>query len=145
MAETTIENRICQTCGVEVRPNTLFCYNCGKSVALEIVQDLPQKGDVSNVGFQENNAQGQENGSGQTQATVVRDTIDKPIPKPIPGEEPKLRSAAAMRRKSKSLQPKQVEIIWEEHENAPNIWFILAAVLLTLFAFGVLYLTTYYK
>ena len=143
MVETAIENRICQTCGAEVRPNTLFCYNCGKSVAPEIVQDLPRKRDGGDVEFRENNAPGQKNDLGQTESTVLRETIDEPIP--ILSEEPKLKSAAAMRRQPKSVQPKRVEIIWEEHANAPNGWFILAAILLTLFAFGILYLTAYYK
>ena len=145
MAETTVENQICQTCGVDVRPKTLFCYNCGKSVAPEIVQDLPEPKNIVDEQFRENIAEGKENGAGQSKVTDARETVDKPIPKPTVAEEPKLKSATAMRRKPKTFQPKRVEIIWEEHENAPNGWFIFAAILLTLFAAGILYLTTYFK
>lgn len=145
MAETTVENRICQSCGADVRPDTLFCYNCGKSVAPEIVQDLPQRKNITDEPFRENVVEGKENGSGLGRVTVVRGAFDKPIAKPISGEEPKLKSAAAMRRRPKSTQPKQVEVIWEEHENAPNGWFIFAAILLALFAAGILYLATQYK
>lgn len=154
MAETTVENRICQNCGAEVRPNSLFCYSCGKSVAPEIVADFPPR----------------KNGDGadEIKSTMVAEPVEKPIPKPVieseepkieslvegekseskaivKGEEPKLKSAAAMRRRSKSFQPKRVEIIWEEHENAPNVWFILAAILLTAFAAAVFYLAIFSK
>lgn len=35
MAETTLEKATCESCGVDVRENTLFCYNCGTRVAME--------------------------------------------------------------------------------------------------------------
>ena len=137
---TSVENKICHACGSEVRPNALFCYHCGGSVAPEIVESLKDKS-VSNAWFRENIGE-EKNGdnSAPIERTTVVETSDNPIPKPNLPEEPKLKSAAAMRRKSKNLQPKRVEIIWEEYENAPNVWFILAAIFLTLFAVGILYL-----
>jgi hypothetical protein len=45
-----------------------------------------------------------------------------------------------MRKKSKSIQPKKVEVVWEEHEDAPNIWFILVAIFLTIVAVVILFL-----
>lgn len=145
MAETTVENKICAACGAEARPNTLFCYNCGASLAPEIAPEAKNGKDVSDAWFRENIAE-EKNGrqTKQENSTVIEKTADAPIPKLVAVEEPKLKSAAAMRRKSKVYQPKKVEVIWEEHD-APNGWFILAAVLLTLFAVGVLYLTAYLK
>lgn len=32
MEETLVEKRVCRECGADVRPDTAFCYNCGKSV-----------------------------------------------------------------------------------------------------------------
>ncbi len=127
---TSVENKICNNCGTEIRLNAMFCYHCGGSVAPEL--DKP----VSEARFRENINE-QKNGDNSAPIAV---TADEPIPKPALVEEPKLKSAASMRRKSKSFQPKRVEIIWEEHENAPNGWFILAALLLTSLAVGILYL-----
>jgi len=146
MAETTIENRICSGCGSEVRPNALFCYHCGGSVAPEVVVALKDKEAVGNAWFREN-INDEKNGDEPTQIEkpAIEKTSDSPLPKSIVNEEPKLKSAAAMRRRSKSFQPKRIEIIWEEHENAPNGWFIAAAIFLTLFAAGVLYLAIYLR
>lgn len=33
MSETLTETRICDICGAEVRDGSLYCYNCGGSVA----------------------------------------------------------------------------------------------------------------
>ena len=141
MAEARVENRICQSCGADVRPSALFCYHCGGSVEPEIVVALKDRKDFGGERFGEITDE-QKNGgkSEQIKLVVVEEPTAKPISASNPNEEPKLKSAAAMRRKSKSFQPKRVEIIWEEHENAPNGWFIAAAVFLTLFALGILYL-----
>jgi len=142
---TLVENKICNACGSKVRPNALFCYHCGGSLAPEVIAVKDVKA-VSDAQFR-GNAVEEKNGdkSAPIERTTLVETADKPIPKPSLLEEPKLKSAAAMRRKSKNLQPKRVEIIWEEYENAPNVWFILAAILLALFAFGALYLALQYK
>jgi len=137
MAETTVENLTCQACGADVRPNALFCYHCGGSVAPELVVALKDRKDAGNVRFYKI-ADEEKNGD---KSEPIKPTIVAEIEnKPILAEEPKLKSAATMRRRSKSFQPKRVEIIWEEHENAPNGWFIAVAIFLTLFAVGVLFL-----
>jgi len=145
MAETLVENKICHACGSEVRRNALFCYQCGGSVEPEIIA-LKDKESVGDARFRENVGE-EKNGdnSALIEKTFAEETADNPAPKPNLPEEPKLKSAAAMRRKSKSLQPKRVEIIWEEHANAPNGWFILAAIFLTLFAAGILYLALFLR
>jgi hypothetical protein len=130
MAETTVENRVCQNCGADVRPNSLFCYYCGGSLAPKAVVEA-KNGDQP---------------AKRTNALIIKNTTDQPILKRVlPAEEPKLKSAAAMRRKSRRVQPKRIEIIWEEHENAPNGWFVFAAIFLTLFAAGILFLAIYLK
>ncbi|HLM61407.1 MAG TPA: zinc ribbon domain-containing protein [Pyrinomonadaceae bacterium] len=146
MAKTTVKNRACGSCGMDVRSNALFCYHCGSSVAPEVVIALKDKESVSDAWSRENNAE-EKNGNTpeHNSPTIVAKPVDKPIPKPGLTEEPELKSAATMRRKPKSIQPKRVEVIWEEHENAPNAWFIAVTILLTLFAAGVLYLAMYLK
>lgn len=142
---TLVENKICRACGSEVRPNSLFCHSCGGSLAPGVINAKDEKL-VGDVGFRET-TKDEKNGdnSALIERTTVEEIADRPIPKPNLPEEPKLKSAAAMRRKSKNLHPKRVEIIWEEHGNAPNVWFILVAIILTLFALGVLYLALQLK
>ncbi|HMS43231.1 MAG TPA: zinc ribbon domain-containing protein [Pyrinomonadaceae bacterium] len=63
-----------------------------------------------------------------------------------PKEETKLKSAAAMRRKAKIVEKKRIEEYeWEEHENAPNLWFILVALILIAIAGGLFFLAVYVK
>ncbi len=146
MAETLVQNQVCNHCGADVRPTALFCYNCGSSVAPEIVIALKDKESAGEARFRRIIAEGK-NGDKPTQIkqTIVEEAIDKSITQSSVQTETNLKSAAAMRRKSKTIQPRRIEVFWEEHENAPNGWFILAAILLTLTAVGILYLAMYLK
>ena len=113
MAETATEKKVCQKCGVEVRPNTLFCYNCGSAVANDgnvfpTVKDvLLEEERAEKAGFEKKTA---------------RDTT--------------LTSAASLRQKKDSALNKPVEVVWEEPDSAPNPWFLAVALLLTIFAVG---------
>lgn len=128
-----------------MRPNTLFCYNCGESLAPKLSTGAKDEKNVSNAWFRENISE-EKNGDKTIESTsaAIAEATDRPIPKPTLTEEPKLKSAAAMRRQSKAYQPKKVEIIWEEYD-APNGWFILAAIFITLFVVGILFLAIYLK
>ena len=55
----------------------------------------------------------------------------------------KMDSAANLRRRGKSIQKKRVEIVWQEHDNAPNGWFIFFAVFLTILALVIWIISTY--
>ena len=116
-----------------MRKGALFCYNCGSSVAPEI--PLAAKKNGSDDSVEENH----------TPVTTKTNNFDKPIEKPSVSEEPKLKSAASLRKRTKSVQKKRVEIVWEEPESAPNAWFVLVGVLLTLFAVGIWLLAMYLK
>ncbi|MGB4990961.1 MAG: zinc-ribbon domain-containing protein, partial [Pyrinomonadaceae bacterium] len=39
MTEAILEKAVCEQCGVAVRENTLFCYNCGSSVSNDPVDN----------------------------------------------------------------------------------------------------------
>jgi hypothetical protein len=45
-----------------------------------------------------------------------------------------LKTASSLRNRPKPSLRKKVEVSWEAHENAPNIWFLVISILLTLFA-----------
>ncbi len=51
-------------------------------------------------------------------------------------EKPKLKTAAAMRRTPKRIQKKRVEIVWDEPQSPPNIWFLIATLIFALLSVG---------
>jgi uncharacterized membrane protein len=151
MAETIVENQVCSACGADVREGALFCYHCGGAVASEItVAKNDNNKKVSKIPSRRKNSKENENGNQPKQneinqkpairETIVEEAIAKPVEKPTIQNEVKLQSAAAMREKSKIAQPKRIEVIWEEHENTPNVWFVLAAVALTVLVVVILFL-----
>lgn len=156
MAETLVENPVCSACGAEVRAGALFCYNCGGAVASEIVVAKSERNAaIKNAQVQEILHEENAGGDGFKHSEIKLKQKDKKIPAEKVTETPaaksalpevtKLKTAAAMRGKSKLIQPKKVEVIWEERENAPNVWFILVAVGLTVFAAGILFLAIWLK
>jgi hypothetical protein len=48
MSETVLQTAVCDSCGAEVRDESLFCYNCGERVSQEIAvsEPLPEKPEV---------------------------------------------------------------------------------------------------
>ncbi|HEX8367099.1 MAG TPA: zinc ribbon domain-containing protein [Pyrinomonadaceae bacterium] len=147
MTENPVENPVCSACGAPVRPQALFCYNCGSSIAPEIDTSEPR-----DEIFDENKAETQplaaadENYDapiGKPSETLVEDKPEKKSPLPA---ETKLKSAAALRRGARTpAQKKTVEVIWDEPENAPNVWFLVAAFVLALFAVGILLAMLYIR
>lgn len=133
MAETIVKNQVCDACGADIRSEALFCYNCGESVV--------QKA--------------QSNDHKQTDEMVRETIIEEKESKVLTAtkeknntngkKEIKLKSAAALRNKARRVKPKKVEIIWEEHENAPNVWFIAVAVLLLIFTIIIYYIAMILK
>ena len=157
MADIFVKEQVCEACGVEVREGAAFCYNCGSNVTPENLppENNHQSANVISGKFREEVAENEfvaqetevnlpENDVAVTEIIAKKhveepDTTVKDLP------EPELKSAASLRRKPKTIQRKRVEVIWEEHENAPNAWFILVAVLLTLFAGGIWYIAMYLR
>ena len=147
MAETTVKNRICYACGVDVRKGALFCHSCGSTVAPEIPLETKNK-NLNNTWVHQNVAEIEQ----ETKTEVKGDskkipkTKEKTTKKPELQEYIKLDSAAAMRRKPKTFQKKRVEeVVWQEYESAPNVWFIVVTIILTLLAVGIFFLARYLK
>jgi hypothetical protein len=159
MAETLVKNRFCETCGVDVRLGSLFCYNCGGSVTQKkAVENDDKNNNGSESWFREDIASNGANHNkiGQKELEIEKDVknnaatstetvAEKFDEKKSIQEQTKLKSAASLRRQSKNLPRKKVEIIWEEPEAALNRWFIIAAIVLTLFTAGVVYLALHLR
>lgn len=122
MVETATEKKVCPKCGVAVRPNTLFCYNCGSAVV----------------------------GADNAFPTVKDVLLEEEMAERLASEkkssnDAKLTSAASLRKKKDSASSKTVEVVWEEPDSAPNPWFLVVAFLLTIFAAGVFAVMLYIR
>ena len=142
MAATIIEEQNCRACGVDIREGALFCYNCGGSIKYD---DPASSNDepVSDAWFSEDIAEentGEDNSVAETVET--KNAVRK---KRRLNETARLRSAAALRRKSSFQKKKIEEVVWEEHENPSNGWFIAVAVVLTILTAAIFLLAIYLK
>jgi hypothetical protein len=147
MAQTSVENKICNACSAEVRPQALFCYYCGGAITAE-KSPSSDNGSSTSVNSQKLDgetiiklADEKQNIGEEIHVRKKSENLEKQDLQ----DKTRLKSAATLRRKSKTLQPKTVEVIWEEHENAPNVWFISAAVALTILSVAILFLAMYFK
>jgi len=156
MAEIIVENQICETCGADVRPQALFCYNCGGADGVQI-EKTENKTESKNG----NNKSGDVLLKNNFKEEIKEETAEKPANSESNGdvrkievtaetikkdkkadvfEEAKLKSAASLRRKAKSIQPKEIEIVWEEPERISGLRLTLIVLLLSAFAAGVVFL-----
>ncbi len=164
MAETLVKEKICDACGTEVRAQAMFCYNCGSAVAPDVPPDGNNNKKVSNAWFRDDLV-GEQPKEISKQTASLKDEPDEAIitdkdetahiaetenDTEIVEEEKaekrdlsKMDSAANLRRRGKSIQKKRVEVVWEEHDNAPNGWFIFFAVVLTGLAVTIWVISTY--
>jgi hypothetical protein len=168
MAETLVEKKVCRECGAEVRPQTSFCYNCGKSVTETPDRDPAEE--PSSIWFGETIiSDGPEPEPEPTEEpeNAVTEVFEEPVPAepavdpaeyetekierenlepetpsgPDPFDpvhhslpvESGMRSAASIRRKPKTFQRREVEIVWEEYEGKSNLKYILITLLVVLF------------
>jgi uncharacterized Zn finger protein (UPF0148 family) len=168
MAKILVERNICDACGADVRPGSLFCYNCGGAVGEVLTEAATNNNNSKDDGarFQSNLAENSDLKTTRLKKETVEgfdsESIAKPIEKPAAAElsekteaqplekssfneDAKLKSAASLRRKAKNFQRKTVEIVWEEPENAPNKLFPIVAIVLILFVAAIFYLAMYLK
>ncbi len=56
-----------------------------------------------------------------------------------------LKSASALRKRERPTRIKKVEIVWEERDNSPNIWFVVFALILSLLVAALVIIAFYLK
>lgn len=160
MAKKNLKKPVCDACGVDVREGSLYCYNCGGAVAPESKQAgaSPAKTAVSDAWFKDDIAVKNDRQTNKLEAPKTEvvlplveeprsdsPKLDAPIPKPGIYEEARLKSAASMRRKGKSIERKTVEVVWEKPESTPDARFILAALLMSLMVILIFFAAAYLK
>ena len=113
MAEATLEKRDCANCGAEVRPDTQFCYNCGKELS-SAAPDEP-------VGSEKAETDEKDPGLVELERALAASRI-------VPSEsQTKIEAAAAERRRSRSGLRKPLEIVWDGDPGGSS-WIYLISV-----------------
>ena len=154
MAETLVKEKVCNACGAEVRPQAVFCYNCGSAVVPDVtreenktqkfsdewLKDYSPGKDSEEIVSEKTETEGELIEEKRDYDTVV---VEKVVEENEKRDLSKMDSAANLRRRGKSVQKKRIEIVWEEHDNAPNGWFIFFAMILTILALTIWLISTY--
>jgi predicted amidophosphoribosyltransferase len=135
MAEATLEKAICDNCGVDVRENTQFCYNCGKSVV----------GDVDEA----QHTTADSNGTGEPEMSEdARSALDDLALK-LKAEDKDnaelLAQAAAERKKARVKPRRKNEVVWESVEDGSDRIFILTTLLICTIAAAIVFIMVFWK
>lgn len=119
MAEIVAESLICKGCGADIRGGSLFCYNCGQTIA-----DVPDGGAV--------------------EQNLDANAISKNGSTDEPAKTEKLRSAASLRKRAKVFNRQPVEYVWEKR-TGPSVGFVISAIVLSVLAGILLFLALYLR
>jgi hypothetical protein len=151
MSSESVENRVCPSCGEMVRPRALFCYNCGENVAEESSVKVRRKtnDEVSDVWFKDSivaedkkiKPESKKSKRLKKEVAIAAETIIKEEPVEAfekKSSESKLKSAATMRNKAKTVQKQRVEMVWDQPETSSGLWFLLMSIILTALVIGIL-------
>lgn len=122
MADTAV----CEGCGVDVRDESLFCYNCGERIE-------PKLDDVPRPAFIEHTVE---------EVVVAKHEVEPPAT--TPDSKPPLRSAASLRKQRRAFNRQPVEVRWERPKGL-GIGFIVTAIVLTGAAFVLMVIALYLR
>jgi zinc-ribbon domain len=149
MAKALVEIQKCTGCGTEIRAAAQFCFHCGSAVGeVEIPKKNKSTGKLSRkTKYKKKNRDTEIDNEIVEQIEPDQVALDQINEKSATNGNggTKLRSAASIRNKTRRLEQKRVEIYWEEHENAPNKWFIGISIVLVIFTVAILVVATYLK
>lgn len=129
MTEAAIEKEKCSNCGVDVRENTVFCYNCGSPV-LDTEGTEPSERKVALDPDADQKAALDE--------LAKKFRIDEE-------EDDRLAKAAAERRKLRVSNRKMVEYRWEPVDDSSGIWLMLLAIVVAAVAGIIVFLAVFWR
>jgi uncharacterized Zn finger protein (UPF0148 family) len=127
-----VENAVCEKCGVDVRENTLFCYNCGTRVAGEEPAESPAA-----------DLNGTETAVDPTTREALDELAEKFKIEDAPADD-KLARAAAERRRARVSERRTREFEWEPADDAATRPVVMLAILITIIAAVVVVLAVYW-
>ncbi len=129
MVDAVVEKQVCDKCGVDVRENTAFCYNCGASVVSSF-------GEIA--GANGNDAAVDDKARSALDDLAAKFKIDEE-------EDGRLAKAAAERRKARVGNRKSTRYQWQPADESPDLLFILLTVAIVGLAALAVALTVFWK
>ena len=132
MTEVIVEKEVCSGCGVDVREDTLFCYNCGVRVGETARPDA----------LSANNGVG-DNQSAEAKAALLADSKEKL--REGDSTEDKLALAAEKRRKARVTHRSARKIVWEPTGDSSQGLILLLAVSVAIITLVIVVLTVIWK
>jgi hypothetical protein len=124
MPDVLVNERTCAACGVGVRPESQYCYNCGEEIDAAPDSERP------------------------IERPDLAADAEKPILMPTFASKEKsnepLEPASALRRRTRIMELKPREIVWEP-AGGPNVVLIISTLVLVIFAAVVIALALYYR
>ena len=128
MTDTIVEKEVCEQCGVDVRDNTQFCYNCGTARTSERTD-----------GETEVIASNGTSSDSETQAAL--DDLAAKFKIDEPSDDEKLAQAAEQRRKARVVRRQPKQFIWEPADEMSATWILILAIIVAA-AVGLIVLIT---
>jgi len=136
MAETALEKETCRSCGVDVREDTAFCYNCGKPVA-------PQTKEVPLMASEPNGTA--EDSAVEKPGSDLQKDLERMFGTEKISSQDRLAVAAAERKKARIFQQKPRQLVWISADETSNRVYMLITLLITVIAGAIVYITVYLK
>ena len=131
MSRTVFDKAVCDNCGVDVRENTLFCYNCGSPV----IEPAPPAIEESS-----------QNAGAEPGLHAKSGDLAKQIRIEPPTEaETKRAKAAAERKKARTNSRSRRQIVWEPAEDTPDRLLLLVSLLISIVAGVIVVMTILWK
>jgi predicted amidophosphoribosyltransferase len=128
MAEVIVDKAVCSSCGVDVREETVFCYNCGSRVAHD--STAAKNGAPTNVGH-------------DTRAAL--DDLAERLKQGEAEQGDRLAKAAEQRRKARVSRRKTHKIVWEPTGDSSQMFIVGFAVAVAIIALIAVLLTVVWK
>ncbi|MGE3467173.1 MAG: zinc ribbon domain-containing protein [Pyrinomonadaceae bacterium] len=132
MTEAILEKAVCENCGVDVRENTLFCYNCGTSVAA-VETEIEAPPDPEGAVTDEADPSEEE-----LKELSERFKVDE-------AEDDRLAKAAAERKKARVSGRKPIQYVWKPEDDTGNRLFLLVSVLIAFISALAVFLTIFWR
>ncbi|MEO7659660.1 MAG: zinc ribbon domain-containing protein [Pyrinomonadaceae bacterium] len=127
MSDPSVTKAICEKCGVDVRENTAFCYNCGLSVVAKDLEPSSIKNGSGDLAEAENKA--------------ILDDLASRLKLDDQAENRKLALAAAKRKKARVSPRKAKEFVWVPVEEGTERFPVLIAVLISVITLAIVFIT----
>jgi len=139
MPDVLVNERTCAACGVGVRPESQYCYNCGEEI--DAAPDSERPIERPDLAADAEKPILMPTFASKDSAPVSRvNTVDGAKEK---SNEP-LEPASALRRRTRIMELKPREIVWEP-AGGPNVVLIISTLVLVIFAAVVIALALYYR